>query len=242
MSIEIVWLAYDERRVRDAWQTQSIKELYFTVLEDEFRKKVDLRTMLFHKSQYYLLQNLEALMKQGAINLSLDDYMAHLFQNDIQSFPIAKDDVFLDFQLISYFTALRMADNETLVENVFTALFRKLGEIGPQQKFSLHRLKDIERFFDVLGRVTFEQVISIANDSVKQFDSKFTFDDVNRFLRNYIEFFNYAKNNDLKIFYYNNCTDIKYWGDLVERQNERSQRVVRLSFKEVKDKKDQAVF
>src|SRR5262245_61089205 len=116
MNVEMVWLAYDERLLKRAWREISLRELYMELLQDDFRRRVDPRSMLFHKSQFFLLQDLELLMKQGGMHLTLEEYLARLFHKGIEQFPTETGELMFDYRLVSYFTSLRMADDYSFVE------------------------------------------------------------------------------------------------------------------------------
>ena len=70
MTVEIIWQAYDETQVRQAWAEIGITDLYDHVLRDEYRKRVDPRSMLFHRTQQFILDDLAGLMKRGAVDVS----------------------------------------------------------------------------------------------------------------------------------------------------------------------------
>ena len=225
MDIELSWLAYDKKMTDKAWTALSILELYMTILKDDFRKKVDPRTMLFHKSQHYLLNSLENIMKNGAITITLEEYQASLFKKDIDELPTISDEFFFDFQLISYFTSLKMSDSYTFAETSLGELLKLVGYIKPGTKWDLLSIAHIEELFDALMLVRDDHIRG-ASHKVSKENPDEVFTELKKFVRNYIEFFNYAKNNGLEIFYYNNSINTKYWGNLIERKNERSRRIV----------------
>src|SRR6185436_14509322 len=100
MSVELVWLAYDPQQVKRAWSEISIRRLYSEVLKDDFRRRVDPRSMLFHRAQYYLLQDLEHFMKRGGNDVSLDEFLARLFHKGIEEFPSPQGELAFDYRLI----------------------------------------------------------------------------------------------------------------------------------------------
>lgn len=230
MNIEIVWLAYDEEMVKRAWSQFSVKELYNYVINDNFRKRVDPRSMLFHSNQSELLKELETLMKRGAIDISLERYLSNMFYHGEEEFPLESGELKFDYSLISYFTSLRMADDYLMVENFFKKLFAKMGTYG-KDEFTFFGIKDMDHFSAILKDIKVEQILDVVEDN-KAFDRDP--ETYVRLVQNYIEFFNYYKNNKLAPFYYNNQTDIGKWGNLIERQNDRSARIVNMAYKKVK--------
>ncbi len=55
MTVELVGLAYDQSLTDTVWSRLSARTAYDLILEDEFRRKVDFRSMLYHKGQIELL-------------------------------------------------------------------------------------------------------------------------------------------------------------------------------------------
>lgn len=237
MKNELIWLAYDKESVDRAWERLSIQDLYFEILSDQFRKKVDTRTILFHNCGYYLLENLEALMKRGAIKVTLLDYLAELFKNDILSFPGISDELFFDYQLIRFYTKFNMVDDDRLVENVMTYIFRKVKLVPPDKTWALYHIADVDRFFETIRNIKRGEIKKISEqiqDDYLGYKDKRIYDLVNKLIQNYIEFFHYAKNNRLELFCYNNLTDTEKWGDLIDRKNERNKKVIKIAYKEKK--------
>ena len=95
MNVEIVWQAYDLNKVDRAWREISVRELYREILEDDFRRKVDPRSMLFHKSQFYLLNDLELLMKRGVTIYRSNSIWHAFFIKEWKSFPRNRANYFL---------------------------------------------------------------------------------------------------------------------------------------------------
>jgi len=238
MNIEIVWLAYDSNKVDEAWGKMTVRELHSCLINDNFRKKVDPRSMLFHNKQSNLLNDVETLMMRGAINLKIEEYLSLLFYQGEEEFPIKPGELFFDYSLISYFTSLRMADDYHKVENFFDKLWKKMKIMPESGQFSFFELKDLDKFAENLREVKVQDILEVveSNPSFENQSEPYT-----RLVQNYIEFFNYYKNNHLTPFFYNSETDIKKWGDLVERQNERSLRIVNLAYKKVKQVLDGAM-
>ena len=233
MDIELSWLAYDKRQADRAWMALSIFELYMTILKDDFRKKVDPRTMLFHKSQHYLLNSLENIMKNGAIAITLEEYQANLFKNDIEELPTISDEFFFDFQILSYFTSLKMSDSYTFAESSLNELLKSVGYIPSTAKWDFLSIENVDELFNALMLVREDHIRAVTHklDKPKSDDS---LSELKNFVRNYIEFFNYAKNNRLEIFYYNNSINTKYWGNLIERKNSRNKQIVQRVYEKFK--------
>jgi len=239
MNIELIWLAYDHEQVRRAWSVLTIRELYFAILQDDFRRKVNPQIMLFHKSQNYLVHNLEQMMKYGAIDVTLDEYKAYLFKHDIEDFPSVDDELFFDFQLICFFSTMRMADDYAVVERIFTMFLQRIGFLSEDELWNTQVLPTPDHYFEL--------ITSISRDSTTEVAQFFNQQDPNflamteRFVRNALEFFNFSRSNGFKTFYYNNYMNIRYWGDLVQRKNERNARVVKVAFKPIKERRQRPV-
>ena len=227
MNVEIVWLAYDNAAVERAWREISIRQLYMEILEDSFRKKVDPRSMLFHKGQFYLLSDLELLMKRGGSDLTLEEYLARLFHKGVEEFPTDSGELFFDYRLICYFTSWRMADEYHLVEPFMRNLGVDAGWVDAKAPWSLIDYQSVNTLFSNLGETSMQQVLAVAN---KHAGESMTAEDYAKLVTNYIEFNNYAFNNHLEVFYYNNQTDIRRWGNLVERKAARDRRVIELTY------------
>ena len=226
MNVEMVWLAYDPELLERSWRKINIHGLYMELLQDEFRKRVDPRSLLFHKNQFYLLTDLVGLMKQGGGHLSLEEYLARLFHKGLETLPLSCDEITFDYRLLSYFTSLRMADDFHLVETFYRGLMLHLGQLKEGERFSLVDLAKPEVFFQSLADVRVQQVIDVAQSLNLAEQSK----TLVRLVTNYIEFFHYTRNNRLAIFSYNNQTDIRRWGNLLQRKSERDRRVVELTY------------
>jgi HEAT repeat protein len=231
MNIEIVWLAYNKELVEEAWNGMTVKELYQYVLNDRFRKRVDPRSMLFHSKQSDLLEYLEELIKHGAINMTVEEYLSKLFFHGEDQFPLECGELGFDMGLIGYFTSLRMADDYQMVERFFDRLFKKMGVLKQESNFSFFELKNLDSFAIQLSEVKVKDIVELVSDN-KDLDKGS--DTYVKLVQNYVEFFNYYKNNGLEPFYYNSETDLKKWGNLIDRQNERSARIVNLAYTKVK--------
>jgi hypothetical protein len=222
MNSELVWLAYDKLEVDRAWNEIPIAQLYFNILNDDFRRKVDPRTMLFHRGQYYLLKSIETLMHFGAMNITITEYMASLFKKEIEVLPIESSEYFFDFQLISFYTSLKMSDDYSFATKVFSKLFKN-------QKWNITLIKDESEFFSFFTKLNSREVLNL----IKSMDESTRFkEEAIILVQNYVEFYQYAKNNNLDIFYYNNLADIKYWGNLIERKNERAKTIIDILYKD----------
>ncbi len=227
MNVEIVWLAYDAQLVQRAWSDVSVRQLYTEVLQDNFRRRVDPRSMLFHKSQYYLLNDLELLMKCGASDLSLQEYLARLFHKGVEEFPTDSGELFFDYRIISYYTSLRMADEHHLVEPFFKTLLSQQSKLAKDEPWGLLQVQDIRGFFRALSDIKIQDVIDAAKKAGQTEEEAKAFI---KLVTNYIEFYHYTRNNDLELFYYNNQTDIRRWGNLSKRKQQRDKLVVELTY------------
>ncbi len=231
MDIEIVWLAYDSEMVEKAWSQMTVRELYDYLINDYYRKRVDPRSMLFHSEQSLLLRDVETFMKRGAIDISIEQYLGKMFYHGEDEFPLKSGELSFDYRLISYFTSLRMADDYIFVEKFFNQLFIKNNMLHKGEEFSFFTIKSLDEFAVKLRQITVQEILDLVES-----DGSFEKDpeDYVRLVQNYIEFFNYFENNKLTPFFYNNQTDIKKWHNLIERQNERSSKIVNLAYKKVK--------
>lgn len=235
MQIEFTWLAYDRASADRAWAQMSIKELYFCVLKDEFRRKVNTHASLFHKRQHYLLNSLFAYMRHGAMDISLEEYKAYLFRKGVQDLPFIDSEHFLDFQIIAYFTTMRMADSYALAERIFTLLLRRLGILAENEVWTVLSLPSADHYLEALTRIGTEDLVAAA-DQYGEGDQDFP-RTARRFLNNYMEFFHYARSNGFTPFCYSNYSNIRFWGDLTARKHARNERVVRLSFRPITGRK-----
>lgn len=224
---EIVWLAYDAQRTESAWQERTIREVYSDILADEYRRRVDPRSMLFHKAQFYLLDDLEQLMKCGGINITLEEYLAKLFHKGVEEFPAQAGELRFDHRLISYYTSLRMADDYHLVEGFLGSLLVEAGVADAGKPFRFTDPKNRENLFVTLEKFDLGKVQHAASAFAESADVAST---CSRLVMNYIEFYHYALNNGLQVFGYIDSTDPKHWGDLVQRKAGRDKRIVALTY------------
>lgn len=219
MNVEIVWLAYDPALVERAWRNVTVRQLYMEILQDDFRKRVDPRSMLFHKGQFYLLNDLEVIMKRGGNDITLEEYLAKMFHKGVEEFPTEAGELSFDYRLISYFTSLRMADDYNMVEPFFKNLLVSQGVLDASQPWNLLNIENVDAFFGKLTEANLKQVMQAtdAQASIK-------------LLTNYIEFYNYTRNNHLGVFFYNNQIDVRRWGNLTQRKADRDKHVVELTY------------
>ncbi len=216
MAVEIVWQAYDPAAVDDAWSRLSVKELYDSILKDEYRRRVDLRSMLFHREQHILVDDLLFLMKRGVVSSSLEKYWLKVLKLGFEDFPVPAGDMALDYRIISYFTSLRMADDYNRTEEYLKALFNDNND----KKWSFYDLEDIDEFFSNLGEVAVQDLARISEQNSISFDALVSL------VQNYVEFYRYAKNNHLHIFFFNSASNIIKWGNLAERKRRRISALV----------------
>ena len=227
MSVELVGLAYDQKRVDSVWSERTILESYRMILEDEYRTKVDYRSMLYHKGQLDLLTEFETLLRQGGEKLTLVGLEGARFFAGYEPPPQAAGDLTLDYQLIRYFASLAMADDFLVADPFLRELLSKIGFLKGKQAWSLLRVKDFTGLSDALREVRMQDILE-ASQKVSLLTGSISLEHL---VRNYIEFLSYSRNNGLTPFFYNSQSAMKQWGNLVERKNLRSEWVVDHSMK-----------
>ncbi|HLG18702.1 MAG TPA: HEAT repeat domain-containing protein [Bdellovibrionota bacterium] len=226
MRIELIGLAYDRDTADAVWSGMSAREAYDVILRDDFRRKVDPRSLLYHKGQVELLGNLEMFLKQGGENLSLVELMARRFSAGVEDFPTGHEDLAFDFQLIRHFSSLAMADDFMVADTFLRELLRRIGFLKNGSAWSLVEARDFEGIASALRDVRMQDILDAGHSVPKSEGISFE-----NLVRNYIEFLSYSRNNHLSPFFYNSESDFKRWGDLNERKNRRSEIIVDASLR-----------
>lgn len=225
MSVELVGLAYDQDLTNAVWSKMTARDAFDLVLDDEFRRKVDFRSMLYHKGQSELLSEFEPFLRQGGEKHTLVELMAARFKAGVEEYPNPAGEFAFDFQLIRYFASLAMVDDFLTADPFLRELLRKVGFLKTGKAWSLLEVKDFESVVRALRDARMQDILD-ASRVVQQQDETLSFVNL---VRNYIEFLNYTQNNGLTPFFYNSQTDFRQWGNLSERKNERNEVIVDLS-------------
>lgn len=227
MSVELVGLAYDQSQADAVWNEKTILESYRLVLDDEFRRKVDYRSMLYHKGQLDLLTEFESLLRQGGERLTLIGLEGARFFAGFEGPPGGVADLTLDYQLIRYFASLAMADDFLVADPFLRELLAKIGFLKGAKTWSLLQVKDFIGLSDALREVRMQDILE-ASRKVSLLSGSISLENL---VRNYIEFLSYTRNNGLTPFFYNSQSAMKQWGNLVDRKNGRSELIVDHSMK-----------
>lgn len=227
MSIELVGLAYDRKSVDDVWGELPILHSVRLILEDEFRRKVDPRSQLYHKGQIELLSEFEQMLKQGGAGWTVTEFQAARFKSGTEEFPTAGGELAFDFHLIRHFASLAMVDDFLVAEPFLRELLRKTGFLKNGSTWSLLETRDFDGVVAALGNARMNDIF----DATQALASPNPEVSAENLVRNYVEFFNYSRNNRLVPFFFNSETDFRKWGDLIERKNRRNETVVDLAMK-----------
>ncbi len=225
MTIELVGLAYDRHFADTVWTELTVREAYEVILRDEFRRRVDFRSMLYHKGHLELLGELEYFLKSGGENRTMVELLAARFLAGIESFPNPSGEFAFDFQLIRHCASLAMVDDFLVADPFLRLLLEKTGFLGGGAAWSLIEARDFDGISTALTEVRMKDILD-ASENLNLDSRPVSFENL---VRNYIEFLSYARNNGLTPFFYNNQSDFKRWGDLVERKNRRNEIIVDLS-------------
>ena len=234
MSIELVGLAYDETITDAIWQKVPVRAAFDLVLEDEFRRKVDLRSLLYHKGQIDLLSEFEQFMRQGGGTEPMVGLLARRFQAGVEVFPSNTGEFAFDFKLIRQFASLAMADDFLEADTFLRALLRKTGFLKNGAAWSLVETRDYQGVSEALREVRMNDILEVGQ-SVDRKASQVIYENL---VRNYIEFLSYARNNKLTPFFYNSESDFVRWGNLADRKEARSEAIVDLSMRSLRKKKE----
>lgn len=228
MAIEIIWQAFNEAATDKAWGQVSVPRLYQQILRDDYRKKVDPRSMLFHRAQQFVLADLGQLLKWGVGNLTLEQYWARAFSLGFEEPPLAGGDLAFDYHLISHYTSLRMVDDYNEVERIFNSLFSlKRNQLRGAERWTFYDLDEIEPLFQSLGEISIQDLVRFLDREGKALG--LSIHSLSLLIQNYVEFYRYAKNNHLTPFFFNSAVNPMKWGNLTARQNKRRRRVVELA-------------
>ncbi|MFH1263368.1 MAG: HEAT repeat domain-containing protein [Pseudomonadota bacterium] len=233
MTVELVGLAYDQKLTDSIWSVVPARAAYDLILADEFRRKVDFRSMLYHKGQLELLTELEQFLKKGGEKLSLVELIAARFSTGIEDYPNPAGEFGFDFQLIRHFSSLAMADDFLVAETFLRELLRRVGFLTNGTGWSLLGQWDFEAIVAALKNVRMSDILEVGK-RVPSSGGKLSFENL---VRNYLEFLNYSQNNSLTPFFYNSQTDLKRWGNLAQRKNSRNELIVDLSLRPRKSQK-----
>ncbi len=230
--IELVGLAYDRDVTNRFWSEVPIRMAMDWILEDEFRRKVDLRSLLYHKGQSELFSELELCLKQGGESHTLIELIARRFAAGVEDFPTKRGELAFDFQLIRHFSSLAMVDDFLVADPFLRELLRKVGFLKDGAGWSLLEVRDFEGIASALRDLRVQDIIEVAVQIAPETPPA----SLGNLVGNYIEFLSYAKNNRLAPFFYNSQSDFRRWGDLAERKNQRNEIIVDLSLKGKKKK------
>ncbi len=230
MSIELVGLAFDEKMTDRLWADVPVERAFEMVLEDEFRRKVDLRSLLYHKGALDLLSELEHFLRQGGESRTMVELMAARFKAGIEDFPSPSGEFSFDFKLIRQFASLAMVEDFVLADSCLKAILRRVGFLknGAGAGWSLVETRDYIGVTRALRELRLKDLLDISEQFTEKPGPKFS---IERLVGNYIEFLSYASNNGLTPFFYNSESDFRRWGNLAERKNRRGERVVDLSLR-----------
>ncbi|MCB0309144.1 MAG: HEAT repeat domain-containing protein, partial [Bdellovibrionales bacterium] len=233
MSVELVGLAYDQRQADAVWSEQTILQSFQLLMEDDFRRKVDYRSMLYHKGQLELLEKFESFLRVGGEKLTITGLYGARFSAGIDDSSNLDKDLALDYQLIRYFASLAMVDDFLVADPFLKELLKKLGFLKNTKAWSLLEVKDFVGLSEALREAKMQDIIE-ASLKISLLAKSMSLENL---VRNYIEFLGYARNNGLTAFFYNSQSSLKQWGNLVDRQNQRSEKIVELSMKPLPKKK-----
>ncbi len=227
MSVELVGLAYDQQQTDAIWSRMALKDVYDLILLDDFRRRVDLRSLLYHKGQLELLEAIEAFLTQGHGNWTIVEALAARFRAGIEDFPTEGGELSLDFKLIRHFSSLAMVNDFLVADPFLRTLLKKVGFLRDEAAWSLLETRDYEGISNALHEVRMSDIME-ARGTPGAEEENVSYEHL---VRNYIEFLGYTQNNGLTPFFYNSESDFRRWGDLVERKNRRSELVVDLSLR-----------
>ena len=227
MGIELVGLAYDERQADTIWSEVPLREAYDAILEDEFRRKVDPRSLRYHKGQIDLLLELERFLKQGGGRVSAVELIAARFRAGVEEFPTPTGELAFDFKLVRHFVSLAMVDDFLVADPFLRALLKKVSFLKNGTPWSLVETRDYDGVVAALRDVRIKDISDVSH-AIRVSEEPVSFENL---VRNYIEFLSYARNNRLTPFFYNSEADFRHWGNLAERKNRRNEFVVDLSMK-----------
>ncbi len=227
MGVELIGLAYDQGLTDIVWSKLTVRASYDFILQDDFRRKVDFRSMLYHKGQTELLAELGHFLRQGGERLTILELVAKRFSAGIEDFPNPNGELTFDFQLIRHFASLAMADDFLVADPFLRELLRRVGFLSNGAGWSLLETKDFDGISKALREVRMQDILE-ASHLIKREEGQVS---VENLVRNYIEFLSYTKNNGLTPFFYNTASDVRRWGNLGDRKGLRSEQIVDLSLK-----------
>lgn len=223
MSVQLIGLAFDAQQTHRVWGQHSVRESFDLVLKDDFRRKVDFRSMRYHTGHLDLLSQLDELLRVSGGNWSILELIAARFKAGVEDSPIPSGNLVFDYQWIRYFASLAMVDDFLVADPFLKALLKKIG-FTREPHWSILEFKDLPGVCKALREARMQDILDVSSKFLDQSPMSFT-----HLVRNYIEFLSYTQNNRFVAFFYNSQTSVRQWGELIDRNNQRNEKAVELS-------------
>ncbi len=233
--LSLVGLAFDETQVDRLWRDFDLKSGFDVLLADDFRLKVDDRSIAYHGHHINLLHLYDQGLRRGGFGYTWLELMTKRFRANIVSSPVDESLMAMDYELIRFHTTLAMIDDALFADHFLKALLKKIGFLKDDNPFSVTNIQEFQNFKKVLEQVTMQTIIEVGHDLLKPEQSGMF---VN-LIRNYIDFLNYTFNNKLTPFFFHEGGNMLHWSSLVMRDNQRNEMIVDMSFRPKKRKRIQ---